>query len=163
MPLRALRDAEHKMLRVEWYKKYRPLEKLEIDNRTSATSRTLLENVCRYRAKQCSDSRDLFYSLTSLSSVSRKLTVNYECTPAQLVKTVLCTYEAEWPCLCKAELWFRLLHVSKASISASNSNVHLFTVETRDITSGATTCIGCDHELTIDGLRFLYKILLSRD
>jgi len=64
---------------------------------------TLLENVWRFRNKQCLNRRDIVYSLLSISQLNMELEVDYEVTSLSLALRVL---EASSPglCLCSAKI-----------------------------------------------------------
>jgi hypothetical protein len=60
---------------------------------------TLLENISRFRDRQCHDPRDLVYSLISISRDGHLIKVNYDTSLVTLAQSVLSLYEDRL-CLC---------------------------------------------------------------
>jgi hypothetical protein len=71
---------------------------------------TLIENLWRFRRKQCLDRRDLIYSLLSISRISLQFEVDYNIKLPDLALRVLQSLGDEF-CLCSAKIVLQTLQV----------------------------------------------------
>jgi hypothetical protein len=71
---------------------------------------TLIENLWRFRQKQCLDRRDLIYSLLSISRISLQFEVDYNVELPDLALRVLQSLGDEF-CLCSAKIALQTLEV----------------------------------------------------
>jgi hypothetical protein len=102
------------------------LEKLTSGNRRGQDLTRLMDNIEMFRYKECSDPRDMVYSLISVSSDGHKLEANYGCSLAELARNVLRVNAAEI-CLHGAFLLLQVLRLDKA---LSESDAMGFLIET---------------------------------
>jgi hypothetical protein len=77
---------------------------------------TLLENLWRFRDKQCFDQRDRIYSLLSISQVDAGIIVDYSQSIAKLAITVLWSLKNDF-CLCTAKMVLQTLGVEGSSFA----------------------------------------------
>lgn len=93
------------------------------------TPQTLLENMQAFKHKQCSQRRDLAYSLRSISVDGTKLLVNYNQSIGMLSRAILQMYERHL-CLCHMITVLNVLDVRQTLDESLESDSKLPLVET---------------------------------
>jgi hypothetical protein len=161
--LPALQRADERLLTGEAYRNYKPLSKLVHDARKQSSSFTLMQNLWEYRGKQCADPRDLAFSLISLSSDGARLQVDYDCSLAEIARSILRLHEAQRLCLCKSDALFQLLCLDETRLSSQDLKMSLFLIETDDLMSGIGTCHTCSMQVALDWSKLpLYNVTKAK-
>ena len=144
IPLTALERVATKMEKRSRTWQYNALEKFVSKLQRKDKSVTLLENIWSFQNKECSDARDLVYSLISLSVDGARLHVDYGCSITQVAKNVLRLYESSM-CFCKASVVVRALRL----YSLLPYDPALLWIEAHDVSTAPTTrCQHCNQDIS---------------
>jgi hypothetical protein len=109
---------------------------------TGKTRCTLLENILRFRYKQCLDPRDIIYSLLSISQVSLALEVDYDITLADLALRVLRVSGPD-VCLCSAKIVNEvLLYLEELRDDSDYPCATLYLPSSLPVSGSLHTCCG---------------------
>jgi len=85
------------------------------DARKHKEKLTLMENIWRFQNKQCSEIRDLAYSLLSISENGSSLHVDYQCSLSQLAVEIISLVDGSI-CLCRLGIVFEALQLTKSKV-----------------------------------------------
>ncbi|KAH7094885.1 heterokaryon incompatibility protein-domain-containing protein [Paraphoma chrysanthemicola] len=117
-----------------------------LDDLTSCQSRYgLIENLWRYRKKQCQDRRDLVYSLFSISDLPPKARVDYNLQTSELASQLIRSLGDDL-CLCYVRMTLQSLKVAMHSPGDNDKPFAILHINpTGSAESSQCTVCGWDH------------------
>lgn len=110
---------------------------------------TLLENLWRFRERQCFDQRDRIYSLLSISQVDAGIVVDYTQSAEKLAMTVLRTLQEDF-CLCTAKMVLQTLGVKETDFAAERATLVELRISPPTWDKFSSKCPYCTESVTLN-------------